>query len=69
MVTHGIDEAIFLADRIVVMCEPARAVGASTTSRCRRPPRDRATMIDEPAYHEVYERLVAVLMGEQSLVA
>ena len=69
MVTHGIEEAIFLADRIVVMSNPP---GPSVIDDIPVPlarPRDRATMIDEPAYHEVYDRLVSVLMGEQSLVA
>jgi ABC-type nitrate/sulfonate/bicarbonate transport system ATPase subunit len=69
MVTHGIEEAIFLADRIVVMSNPP---GPSVIDDIPVPlarPRDRATMIDDPAYHEVYERLVAVLMQERSLVA
>ena len=69
MVTHGIEEAIFLADRIVVMSNPP---GPSVIDDMPVPlarPRDRATMIDEPVYHEIYERLVAVLMREQSLVA
>ena len=69
MVTHGIEEAIFLADRIVVLSNPP---GPSIIDDIPVPiarPRDRATMIDDPAYHEVYERLVAVLMREQSLVA
>ena len=69
MVTHGIEEAIFLADRIVVMSNPP---GPSVIDDIPVPlarPRDRAAMIDDPAYHEVYERLVAVLMQERSLVA
>jgi nitrate ABC transporter ATP-binding subunit len=69
MVTHGIEEAIFLADRIVVMSNPP---GPSVIDDIPVPlarQRDRATMIDDPAYHEVYERLVAVLMQERSLVA
>ena len=69
MVTHGIEEAIFLADRIIVMSNPP---GPSVIDDIPVPlprPRDRATMIDDPAYHEVYERLVSVLMGDRSLVA
>jgi nitrate ABC transporter ATP-binding subunit len=69
MVTHGIEEAIYLADRIVVMSNPP---GPSVIDDIPVPlarPRDRATMIDDPTYHEVYERLVGVLMGERSLVA
>jgi nitrate ABC transporter ATP-binding subunit len=69
MVTHGIEEAIFLADRIIVMSNPP---GPSVIDDIPVPlarPRDRARMIDDPAYHEVYERLVAVLMQDRSMVA
>jgi len=68
MVTHGIEEAIFLADRIVVMSGPP---GPSVLAEIPVPlarPRDRATMIDDPAYHEVYDRLVG-LLSQQSLDA
>jgi ABC-type nitrate/sulfonate/bicarbonate transport system ATPase subunit len=61
MVTHGIEEAIFLADRIIVMSGPP---GPSVLDDIRVPlarPRDRSTMIDDPAYHDVYDRLVALL--------
>jgi ABC-type nitrate/sulfonate/bicarbonate transport system ATPase subunit len=61
MVTHGIEEAIFLADRIIVMSGPP---GPSLLDDIRVPlarPRDRATMIDDPAYHEVHDRLVTLL--------
>ncbi len=69
MVTHGIEEAIFLADRIVVMSNPP---GPSVIDDILVPiarPRDRSTMIDDPAYHEVYERLIAVLLSDRTLVA
>jgi nitrate ABC transporter ATP-binding subunit len=69
MVTHGIEEAIFLADRIVVMSNPPGPSVIDDIPVLLARPRDRATMIDDPAYHEVYERLVAVLMQERSLVA
>jgi nitrate ABC transporter ATP-binding subunit len=69
MVTHGIEEAIFLADRIVVMSNPpGRSVVDDIPVPIARP-RDRATLIDDPAYHNVYEHLVEVLMGDRSLVA
>jgi nitrate ABC transporter ATP-binding subunit len=61
MVTHGIEEAIFLADRILVMSGPP---GPSVLDDIRVPlprPRDRAAMIDDPAYHQVYDRLVGLL--------
>lgn len=68
MVTHGIEEAIFLADRILVMSGPP---GPSILDDIRVPldrPRDRATMIDDAAYREVYDRLVG-LLSEQAIDA
>jgi nitrate ABC transporter ATP-binding subunit len=64
MVTHGIEEAIYLADRIVVMGSPP---GPSILEQIPVPitrPRDRAALIDDPAYHEVYERLMSLLAAE-----
>ena len=64
MVTHGIEEAIYLADRIVVM---GNAPGPSIVEEITVPlgrPRDRVTMIDDPVYREIYERLMAVLSAE-----
>jgi ABC-type nitrate/sulfonate/bicarbonate transport system ATPase subunit len=66
MVTHGIEEAIFLADRIVVMGGPP---GPSIVEEILVPlprPRDRVAMIDDPAYHAVYERLMAVLTAQDT---
>jgi nitrate ABC transporter ATP-binding subunit len=64
MVTHGIEEAIYLADRIVVM---GNAPGPSIVEVITVPlgrPRDRVTMIDDPVYRDIYERLMAVLSAE-----
>ncbi len=64
MVTHGIEEAIFLADRIVVMSgPPGQSVLADIAVPLARP-RDRATMIDDPSYHAVYDRLVGLLSAQ-----
>ena len=61
MVTHGIDEAILLADRIVVMAGPPhpsiRAIIPVPIPR----PRDRITVADHPAYHGIQPRLLAIL--------
>jgi nitrate ABC transporter ATP-binding subunit len=68
MVTHGIDEAILLADRIVVMANPPfpsiRAIIDVPIPR----PRDRVTIVDHPAYAEIQHRLLEIL-SEDSLAA
>jgi nitrate ABC transporter ATP-binding subunit len=66
MVTHGIDEAILLSDRIVVM-------GPKSMSQSMAPsvldiievdlprPRDRVSVIDDPHYRLIQERLLRLL--------
>ena len=71
MVTHGIDEAILLADRIVVMGNgPGPSVVEVIPVDLPRP-RDRVSVIDEPAYRDVQARLLALLMrdAEEDAVA
>jgi NitT/TauT family transport system ATP-binding protein len=66
MVTHGIDEAILLADRIVVM---ANAPSPSVLDVIPVPlarPRDRVTVIEDPAFRAVQERLMALLTAEEA---
>lgn len=61
MVTHGLDEAIMLADRIVVMAMPPdpsiRAVIDVPIPR----PRDRTRITQHPAYPAIYQQLVGLL--------
>lgn len=69
MVTHGIDEAILLADRIVVMGNPP---GPSIIDIIPVPlarPRNRATVVDDPAFRQVQERLLALLTAEDTVAA
>jgi nitrate ABC transporter ATP-binding subunit len=61
MVTHGIDEAILLSDRIVVLGNPP---GPSVTDviPVELPrPRDRVSVIDDPHYREIQARLLHTL--------
>lgn len=61
MVTHGIDEATLLADRIVVM---ANAPGPSVIDIIPVDlprPRDRVTVVDEPGFRDVQARLLRLL--------
>jgi nitrate/nitrite transport system ATP-binding protein len=61
MVTHDVDEAIMLADRVVMMTNgPAATVGEIVTVPFERP-RDRITILDDPRYHEVRQQLLSFL--------
>ncbi len=65
MVTHGIDEAILLADRIVVMANPPSPSVVDVIPVDLPRPRDRTSVIDEPAFRLVQERLLALLTAEE----
>ena len=69
MVTHGIDEAILLADRIVVMGNPPSPSIIDIIPVDLPRPRDRASVIDEPAFRVVQERLMALLTAEEPAAA
>jgi nitrate ABC transporter ATP-binding subunit len=61
MVTHGVDEAIALADRIVVM---GTAPGPSVLDIVDVPlarPRDRSTLLEKPAFRKLHQRLMSLL--------
>ena len=61
MVTHGIDEAILLADRVVVMAnQPFPSVRDIIDVPIPRP-RDRASIVDHPAFAAVQQRLMGIL--------
>jgi ABC-type nitrate/sulfonate/bicarbonate transport system ATPase subunit len=69
MVTHGIDEAILLADRIVVMGNgPGPSVIDVIEVDLPRP-RDRVSVIDEPAFRTVQARLLQLLMHDGGAAA
>jgi nitrate ABC transporter ATP-binding subunit len=69
MVTHGIDEAILLADRIVVMANPPSPSIVDVIPVDLPRPRDLASVIDEPAFRMVQERLMALLTAEEPAAA
>lgn len=68
MVTHGIDEAVLLADRVVVMANPPFASVREVLDVSIPRPRDRATVGEHPAYKEIQRQLLAIL-AEDELVA
>jgi nitrate ABC transporter ATP-binding subunit len=69
MVTHGIDEAILLADRIVVMANPPSPSILDVIPVDLPRPRDRTSVIDQPAFRMVQERLMALLTAEEPAAA
>jgi ABC-type sulfate/molybdate transport systems ATPase subunit len=61
MVTHDVDEALFLADRIICMTNgPAAEVGAILEVHFPRP-RERREVLEHPDYYRLRERLIAFL--------
>jgi nitrate ABC transporter ATP-binding subunit len=64
MVTHDVDEALFLSDRVVMMTSgPEARVGEVLTVPFPRP-RERAQVMAHPTYYELRERLIAFLEEE-----
>ncbi|SRR5581483_2818690 len=61
MVTHDVDEALFLADRIVCMTNgPEAEVGEILEVHFPRP-RDRKAVLEHPDYYKLREHLIAFL--------
>ena len=61
MVTHDVDEAILLADRVVMMTNgPAARIGETVTIELPKP-RDRLTMVDQPAYTSAKRQMLNFL--------
>lgn len=62
MVTHDIDEAIYLSDRIVVMTNgPEATIGEIIEVNIPRP-RDKQALLHTPQWTEIKERLLYLLM-------
>jgi ABC-type nitrate/sulfonate/bicarbonate transport system ATPase subunit len=61
MVTHDVDEALYLADRVVMMTNgPEARVGEIVEIPFARP-RDRRTLLENPRYYELREQLMGFL--------
>ena len=61
MVTHDVDEALLLADRVVMMTSgPAATVGEVLTVPFERP-RSRAALLDRPDYYQLRDRVIRFL--------
>ncbi len=61
MVTHDVDEALFLSDRVVMMTNgPAATVGEILEVKFPRP-RSRKQLLEDPRYYELREQLIGFL--------
>ena len=64
MVTHDVDEALFLSDRVVMMTNgPAAKLGDIVDVPFPRP-RTRAAVLEHPEYYPLRERLIGFLEDE-----
>jgi nitrate ABC transporter ATP-binding subunit len=67
MVTHDVDEALYLADRVVMMTSGPRArVGQILEVPFGRP-RDRAEVLEHPDYYSLRGELISFLEGEDQM--
>jgi len=61
MVTHDVDEALFLSDRVVMMTNGPRATVGEILDIPFARPRDRARVLEDPEYYDLRERLMGFL--------
>ena len=67
MITHDIDEALFLADRVVMMTNgPAAKIGEIMTVPFPRP-RERGQMMEDPQYYTLRNQALDFLYGRFAL--
>ncbi|MFC5705745.1 hypothetical protein [Aeromonas eucrenophila] len=68
MITHDVDEAVLLSDRIVMMTNgPAATVGEILTVDLPRP-RDRVALADDVHYHRLRQQVLRFLYEKQRKV-
>jgi len=67
MVTHDIEEAIFLSDRVVVMNNgPAATIKEIVDVPLKRP-RNKKDIVHDPKYMEIHDRLLNLLIDKFSI--
>jgi nitrate/nitrite transport system ATP-binding protein len=65
MVTHDVDEAVLLSDRIVMMTNgPAATIGEILTVDLPRP-RERLQLAHDPQYHQLRSQVLEFLYSRQ----
>jgi nitrate ABC transporter ATP-binding subunit len=63
MITHDVDEAIFLSDRIVLMSNGPQAVIAKVVAVDIPRPRTREALLDDPLYMDLRKEILHYLIG------
>jgi nitrate/nitrite transport system ATP-binding protein len=67
MVTHDVDEALYLADRLILMTDgPAARVGETLSVPFPRP-RERIAVLEHPQYYELHSRVIDFLEDHRSV--
>jgi nitrate/nitrite transport system ATP-binding protein len=61
MVTHDVDEAILLSDRILLMSPGPEAKIMEEVQVAIPRPRERTTIIEHPSYYEIRNRIIRFL--------
>src|SRR4029453_12448996 len=61
MVTHDVDEALYLADRLILMTDGPEATVGDVVSVPFPRPRSRAAVLGHPRYHECRRRVIDFL--------
>ena len=69
MITHDVDEAILLADRILLMSNGPRACVAESVRVALPRPRTRADIIAHPGYYKIRNHLVNFLISRSRELA
>jgi nitrate/nitrite transport system ATP-binding protein len=64
MVTHDIDEAIYLADRVIVMTDGPAATIREVISIPLSRPRNKRSTLHDPRFLEIKEQLLSLLQGD-----
>jgi nitrate ABC transporter ATP-binding subunit len=66
MVTHDVDEALFLSDRIVMMTQGPRAYVGEILSVPFARPRTRKVVLSDPNYYPLRERIIGFLESQEA---
>ena len=65
MVTHDVDEAVLLSDRIVMMTNGPAATVGDIVEVNRARPRVRLALVKDPRYHDIRGRVLEFLYQKQ----